>query len=69
MDQIDLIMWALRLFLIGYAAFSIPRSILPIKKGWKNEDFKNLNKGVCYLLTGVMCLIIFILIFPRITGV
>jgi len=69
MNYIDMIMWILRMFLVGCAAFFIPRSVLPIKRGWKNEDFKILNKGICYLLTGIMCMIVFLIIFPRIRGV
>ncbi|NGX50797.1 MAG: hypothetical protein K1060chlam2_00648 [Chlamydiae bacterium] len=58
-------LWPLRLFVIAYAFFSIPRSILPIKKGWREENPKLLSKGVSYLLTGIFCVIIFFIYFPK----
>lgn len=52
--------------LLALGAFiCIPRSLLPIKTGWRNEDQKSLTKGSVLLIFGVVCLVFFFVIMSK----
>lgn len=59
----DLYSWSILIAqpLLALGAFIfLPRSVLPLKRGWNNEDQKELTRGGVFLIFGALCLILFL---------
>ncbi len=52
------------LLLMGGFMF-LPRSILPIKAGWKQDNQKLIAKGTTLFLLGLGCLLLFLFIMTK----
>jgi hypothetical protein len=64
----DIYFWTIMILrpLLALGVFvCIPRSLLPIKRGWKNDDQKALTRGGVLFVFGLMCLVLFISIINK----